>query len=144
MQQLNLLSYQPTPEEMEVPAFKLGDRVQCPEGIGKVYYLQPGCVWVERENVAKPFDSNLVQPAPIESTPPKSSPSVNQHALDWHQGNLRYYQRLQIRFFDAAHAATLAGNADRAVQRMRSHEIERLQELCNAERAKIQALQEVC
>lgn len=84
----------------------------------------------------QPTSWEMAEPEPK----PIAKPTINRHALDWYQGNLRYYQRLQIRFFDTAHAATLSGSVDPSIQRMRRHEISRLQALCNAETVKIQAL----
>lgn len=82
------------------------------------------------------------QPPPellIEPEPEPELPKPNSHLITHLQKQLRFYQQTQIQFFNTAHAATLAGNPDPAMQRMRRHEITRLQALCNECKAKLEA-----
>lgn len=77
------------------------------------------------------------QPEPEKSTP-------NQHAIRWWEGKLRFYQQLQIKTLNLAHDAATAGNANPGIQRMRRHEISRLQALCDECKAKLEGLKNGC
>lgn len=67
-----------------------------------------------------------------------------QHLIVHLQKQLRFYQETQIRFFNAAHEATLEGNTNPAMQRMRRHEINRLQNLCDELKSRLEVLTSGC
>ena len=69
--QLELLEgYQPPPEEMQPsaakPVYRLGDRVVCPAGEGRIYHSHSNSVWVVIGNVARLWD--LAQVKAIQET----------------------------------------------------------------------------
>lgn len=83
----------------------------------------------------------LIEPEP---KPEPVKPSPHRHLITHLKLKLRLYQKIQIQFFNAAHKATLAGNANPAMQRMRRHEITRLQNLCDEIKSKLETLTNGC
>ena len=54
MKQLNLFD---TP--LEQPLLKMGDKVRCPDGEGRVYWIN-GYIWVSIGNTARPYNAEEV------------------------------------------------------------------------------------
>lgn len=127
-EQLSLLDYVPTPEEMApaidpdefqpaptpTPAqpiaspFKLGDRVRCPKGEGRVYHIHPNSVWVSIGNVAEGWDLDEVEAIEL------AAPTF--HKIAFLESQAALYLRLIQRF--------MAGR--KCSQAVRFSEIERL------------------
>jgi hypothetical protein len=103
------------------PAFELGDRVCCPDGVGSVYNIN-AFVWVAIGNVAKPYehcDVTLCEHRPLPVSNPRSQ---------WHSEQAAFYLRLMGRFLRPDAVCS---------QAVRSHEIERLHRLRQEALAKI-------
>ena len=136
MQQLDLLDYQPEPEQIEESQtstrFQQGDRVIADGKEGRIYYDDgSNCVWIERGNVATPHDRPTVEPCePIK-------PTVNTHARAWQEGNIAYYRRLMLRFMELQQADSEATPAKQAARR---HMISHLHGLCEECLIKIKQL----
>jgi hypothetical protein len=81
-------------------------------------------------------------PELMEPLPPETPAQKNREAIAWWKTKLRFYQQAQIKIFNNAHAATLGGaKPTDSIQRMRKHEITRLQGLADEATQKLKELQ---